>query len=78
MAWTNTLALTNALAYYGIRKLRIRNVLIVQAPGHKQDIQIGLNFTAYHTVSQKCFLIESFGAKKKSIKGIFFKLDNQN
>ncbi len=33
LAWTNTLALTNALAYYGIRKLRIPNVFIVQAPG---------------------------------------------
>jgi hypothetical protein len=30
---TNTLALTNKLAYYGICKLRIRNVCKVQAPG---------------------------------------------
>jgi hypothetical protein len=27
---TNTLVLTNTLAYYGIRRLRIRNVFIVQ------------------------------------------------
>jgi hypothetical protein len=30
---TNTLVLTNTLAYYGIRRLRIGNVFIVQAPG---------------------------------------------
>jgi len=30
---TNMLAWTNTLAYYGIRKLRIRNIFIVQAPG---------------------------------------------
>ncbi len=29
---TNTLVLTNTLAYYGIRRLRIHNVFIVQAP----------------------------------------------
>ena len=31
---TNTLVLTNTLAYYGIRRLQICNVFIVQAPGH--------------------------------------------
>ncbi len=30
---TNTLGLTNTLAYYGMRRLQIRNVFIVQAPG---------------------------------------------
>jgi hypothetical protein len=30
---TNTLVLTNTLTYYGIHRLRIRNVFIVQAPG---------------------------------------------
>jgi hypothetical protein len=34
---TNTLARTNTLAYYGIRKLRIRSVFIVQAPGNNPD-----------------------------------------
>ncbi len=29
---TNTLVLTNTLAYYGICRLQIRNVFIVQAP----------------------------------------------
>jgi len=29
---TNTLVLTSTLAYYRIRRLRIRNVFIVQAP----------------------------------------------
>ncbi len=31
---TNALAWTNALAYYRIRKLRIRSVFIVQTPSH--------------------------------------------
>jgi hypothetical protein len=31
-AWTHTLAWTNALAYYGIRKLRIRNIFIGTGP----------------------------------------------
>jgi hypothetical protein len=31
---TNTLVLTNTLAYYGICRLQICNVFIVQAPGH--------------------------------------------
>ncbi len=35
---TNTLVLTNTLAYYGIRRLRIRNVFIVQAPGAFQAL----------------------------------------
>jgi hypothetical protein len=30
---TNTLVLTNTLAYYRIRRLQIGNVFIVQAPG---------------------------------------------
>jgi hypothetical protein len=30
---TNMLAWTNTLAYYGIRKLRFRNVFVVQATG---------------------------------------------
>jgi hypothetical protein len=29
----NTLVLTNTLAYYGIRRLQIHNVFIVQTPG---------------------------------------------
>jgi len=33
LAWTNILPCTNKLAYYGIRKLRVRSVFIVQAPG---------------------------------------------
>jgi len=32
---TNTLVLTNTLAYYGIHRLRIHNVFIVQALGQK-------------------------------------------
>ncbi len=31
---TNTLTRTNALAYYGVRRLRVRNVVVVHAPGH--------------------------------------------
>jgi hypothetical protein len=30
---TNTLVLTNTLSYYRIRRLQIRNVFVVQAPG---------------------------------------------
>jgi hypothetical protein len=33
LAWTNTLTWTNTLAYYGICKLLICNVFMVQAPG---------------------------------------------
>jgi len=32
VSWCLLLSVTNPLAYYGIRTLRIRNVFIVQAP----------------------------------------------
>jgi hypothetical protein len=49
---TNTLILTNTIAYYGIRRLRIRHVLIVQAPG--------ANFIASFIVGEKNYGTEHF------------------
>jgi hypothetical protein len=53
---TNTLVLTNTLAYYGICRLRVRNVFIVQAPGvfvPDKPIQPSLMFVGYLRVEHQ-------------------------
>jgi hypothetical protein len=59
---TNTLVLTNTLAYYGIRRLRIHNVFIVQAPVVCSIKQFGS--VMYGKMNDLCIKIEFVQASK--------------